>query len=861
MTETHVHSEIAAVGGLDRRLVWDAADLVVRTQYASRSMLQRKLRITWDETAHVLEALEDLDVVGPDQGTERRAVRIRLVEDLERVYEVLYGAEHPPATVIDLPVARTVAPPQDDPNEVPVNLTKAAARPDGPAPGPVVEGTVIPAGTWALPEDPEGDAPWFNPVLRTPEGRKAFAKYLGRQARRRMRRWSKRQRTVHGVVPRVLRGERRIRAWAIGVEGAKAAADRRLAQATVKESDAAARRATFAVLDRKTKRAAAERLQQEAGKSVLVAKATKASAKKIVMTRFCLAYGPMAAGDVAAYGCADTWGFAGALLLNLAVVSWAGRDVVPTEEQLEKLEAIEAGNRQEFQYAMTPRMFEAMLRQALTEDLGVNLSGLQVRPHEFGFEAYVWLDRMTPKKIADQLDLLESCMPGVRTSSVLLRQSAKSRNHCILVVPGSDPWKAVPELPYRAPKSLATRDLATAQVAASMGGDPLGLPMCRTSFNVVGKSRSGKSTLLRAIVDVLTATDDQIVIGIDLGSAGSGFGGLRRGMHMVVTDPYLAADVLDWALAVGQGRPALFDELGMGQNWVTSRKRPGVKLIVDEFPALVKASDKYPREDEDGKKIPLDLDGKLQEIFVTCAKGDVTLGIAGQGMTKALIKNNTWLNELPVQVMAACDVDDIKLVLPAGAMDEGWRPNRLLPAMGDEINDAGVAYVLAGGAHSEPIPYRACIVPDEEYARRGDERGQDLTVMDAESEEFASTTLAQLMARAAEMAPRRRATGAPTLIGLIRDVFKSCGDPAGMTREQLAEALGRVDENWELGRFEGDDDQARTEARVNALAVAIDAVLAPAGQSWKLEKVAKNGPRGYRLRDLKTITGEMPKAP
>ncbi|MEU5108205.1 DNA translocase FtsK [Streptomyces sp. NPDC021354] len=860
MTETDTSPEIS-VGSLDRKLLWEAAELLVSTQFGSGAMLQRKLRLRWEQIRLVMDVMERLGVVGPDQGSKAREVLIKLVEDLEPVYEALYG---PGATVTELPLAR----PAED---TPVDLAKpsAPADPTIPAPsaeepepehGRAVEGTVYTADEWELRPDPEGDRPWINPALRTPEGRRARAEYLRTQARRRARKAVARQRTAHGIMPRVIRGEKRVRAWVIGVEGAKARADLNLAQATVEEANRAARRAGRAVLKRKEKRAAAVALQQEAGKQLVIAQHTKKHAKKIMATRAGLAYGPLAITDALAYGFTNIWGFLGALALNLAGASVLGRDVELTEEDLAKLEHIEAAMPQEFHIGMTPKVFETMARQALAEKLKCEITSLQVFAYEWGFEIHVVLDGMTPKRIAEGLDVLEANLPGVRTSSLQLRQSMEGRNLCTIVVPGPDAWKSVPELPYREPKSLATKEIHTVQLAASMGGVELGLPMCRTNVNIVGKSRSGKSTWLRAILDGLTATNDQIVIGIDLGSAGSGFAGLRRGMHLTVTDPEFAAEVLDWALAVGKGRPELFEELGMGQNWQTSRTRPGVKIVVDEFPALVKASRK-PIYDGEGKKIgELDLDGKLQELAVTSAKSDVTLVIAGQGLTRALIGKNTWLVELQVQVMCACDVDDLMLIMHAGAMDEGWCPHRLVPAMGDQVNDASIAYVLAGAQHSEAITYRACITSDEEYARRGIERGQDLIAMDAESEEFTDVTLAGLMAKAAAMTPARRRTGPPRLITLIRRVFEKAGDPAGLSQEELAEALGKVDpERWGLEHFEGEDEAARIGARVWALRSMINAVLEPTEHSWPLEKYSSKLPRGYRLRDLKVITGETPK--
>lgn len=876
MTEIDTNPVIGA--GLDRRLVWDAAELVVSAQFGSRSMLQRKLRIGWQQTELVMDELERLGVVGPDQGSRARDVRVRLVEDMEPVFNALmYGEPISMNTVVDAALAE----PEDDamgptvPGELPhFTLTKAPAVPEPPADDPDrdgepepehsrgVEGTVYTAQEWELREDPEGDRPWINPQLLTREGRRGFMRFHRRQLRRRMRKAAARQRTPHGLVPRTRRGHERVRAWVVGIEGAKAKADLNLALVSVKEADRAATRARWAIRERNKKRQAAVSLQMESGKQLVVANAARGVAKRAMCVRGGLAYGPALMVDGVAYGLTNAWGLLAALMVNVLGLAWLGRDVELSEEELARLEQIEDGMPEEVTIGMTPRVFQEMMRQALVEKLKCEIKTLRVDPLEYAYVVHVWLDGMTPKRIADGLADLEANLPGVRTSSILLRQSAQSRNYCVITIPGPNAWASVPELPYREPKALTTADIPEAQVAAAMSGDSLGLPMERTNINMVGKSRSGKSTWLRAILDVLTATTDQIVIGIDLGSAGSGFAGLRHAMHLVITDPYLAAEALDWGLAVGQGRPDLFDELGMGQTWVTSAARPGIKFVVDEFPALVNTSRKCVTYDMDtGKKNgDINLDGKLAEMIDTCAKSDVTVIVAGQGMTKARIGNNTWLNELPVQILAACDEDDIKLALSAGAMDEGWAPHRLMPAMGQDINDAGVAYVLAGSRHSEPIPYRACITSDEEYERRGRERGKQLLAMDAESEEFCDITLEDLMAKQAELEQsrrRRRPSGPPALISTIRSIFSDAGNPAGLSREELAEALGQVDPGtWALDNFDGGDEEEQTQARIDAVRVAVDAVLEHTDHSWSLEKYSKTLPRGWRLRDLKVITGE-----
>ncbi|GAA2279217.1 hypothetical protein GCM10010149_23660 [Nonomuraea roseoviolacea subsp. roseoviolacea] len=58
-------------------LLADAAELVIATQHASPSMLQRKLRIAWQDCLRLLEALQRKGVVGPPEpGSDNRPVLI-----------------------------------------------------------------------------------------------------------------------------------------------------------------------------------------------------------------------------------------------------------------------------------------------------------------------------------------------------------------------------------------------------------------------------------------------------------------------------------------------------------------------------------------------------------------------------------------------------------------------------------------------------------------------------------------------------------------------------------------------------------------------------------------------------------------
>ncbi|MDX2697159.1 hypothetical protein [Streptomyces ipomoeae] len=755
---------------------------------------------------------------------------------------------------------------EDTTTDATVDLSKdTPAAPAAPA-APVEGSRIITAEEWALAEDPEGDAPWINPALLTPEGRAARAAYLQRTARRRARRWARRQWTPRGIVPATVRGGVRIHRWVRGVEGRNAEAARQNAEMRAEEAERAARRAKHALLNRDKKQKAAEVAQQQSQLALTQATAATELARRRMIWRGLGAYGPLAGIDVAGAVFMDGLiGLGTGLLVNLVVLARVGARPDMDPEALEELERQEAGLPDRFEIGMTPRAFEAMLHQALTEEIGIAVHSLRINPHKWGFEVQLVLKNQTPEKLSENLGLLEACLPGVRTNSALLQQSAAARNECTLRIPGDDPWQAVPELPYRAPKSISTHELHEAQIGADMSGRGLALPGKRTSTNTVGKPRSGKSTVLRARLDALTATSDRIIVGIDLGSYGAGFGPYAKCMAAVARTPREARTVLEWALEIGVNRPKLFQRLGMGANWEASPEYPGITVVIDEFPALWTAAKAEvfpkPKQDDEFYEKPMKLDELVRQIHLTSSKSDVVLDIATHSVTKEKIGDNTWLGEVPVQVMGACDRDDIVQIVGKGAMAQGWRADRLLPAMGDAVNDASVVYVSAGATYAEPIPYRACITSDEEADRRATERAEaGQCELDAGSKAFV---------RGIELPnpgggdpwhgddDEDDEETVPVLLQVIRKIYAARSNPSGLTEDELFDALHEVEpETWDLDRIEGETDITKGAF----LALVLEKVLAPRGQRWAKEsyrpKGAKSTVKGYRLKDLKILVGE-----
>ncbi len=69
----------------------EAARLVVQHQHGSTSMIQRRLKLGYNRAGRIMDQLELLGIVGPAEGSKPREVYVYSLDELERIFENIYG--------------------------------------------------------------------------------------------------------------------------------------------------------------------------------------------------------------------------------------------------------------------------------------------------------------------------------------------------------------------------------------------------------------------------------------------------------------------------------------------------------------------------------------------------------------------------------------------------------------------------------------------------------------------------------------------------------------------------------------------------------------------------------------------------
>jgi hypothetical protein len=323
--------------------------------------------------------------------------------------------------------------------------------------------------------------------------------------------------------------------------------------------------------------------------------------------------------------------------------------------------------------------------------LRLDVTVLRSQAHPWGWDVQIMAGQAL-SKVSDKLEEIEARL-RTRQGAVTLIADRQDAGLGVLRIVWKDPFASMPAPPRRAPRSLSVRGLHS--IGRTLDGGELRLPLT-THTGIVGKSGSGKSSALWTILDLLTAANDAVVVGIDL----TGAAALNIWGDLIThyaTTKTAAEGLLKAVLAWGHARASVVgralrptadsDPTGaISENWQITPQAPAVFLVIDEFPVLAAAG----------------LTDLVKEILQTARKASIFVYIASQRAVKDELGDTTIRTALLSRIGLACDPDDVRVLFGNGAAAAGWRPDRLVPSAGEgRPNDAGRCYVKADG-HTEP---------------------------------------------------------------------------------------------------------------------------------------------------------------
>ncbi|WP_282084027.1 hypothetical protein [Streptomyces tendae] len=337
----------------------------------------------------------------------------------------------------------------------------------------------------------------------------------------------------------------------------------------------------------------------------------------------------------------------------------------------------------------TPQQLaECVLLAACAEGVPiVEVADVQRQP--WGWQCVVRVSEGTPEVIIEKSGDLETRF-DLPTNAVR-PQPLRARRACaILRLVDGDPFATAPGLPYRAPKSLSISDKF--RIGTSVGGDPLELSLAGVMGIWVAASGGGKTSILQALAEGVTACRDNITI--DLDPHGDGLEDLGDAVRITARSNEQIEAVLLFFLVMSKARARLRAKLGMGKKWKASPEHPAITIFFDEFP---KATDL-------AKSLAFDL-------LLVGRKELITLELASQGGTTRYLKENV-AQMIALRAVGPCKVGDTRAVFGDGAVKEGYLPHKLSPATETDPKDAGHIYIQGvPGMADEPIEYATHEIP------------------------------------------------------------------------------------------------------------------------------------------------------
>ncbi|MCX4450669.1 hypothetical protein [Streptomyces sp. NBC_01789] len=316
---------------------------------------------------------------------------------------------------------------------------------------------------------------------------------------------------------------------------------------------------------------------------------------------------------------------------------------------------------------------------------GIGTRTVRVISHqEWGWEIDVVLKGATVGKVNAVAKELDSHF-NIKQGGTLMDPDPQQSAHLVLRLVQANPFENMPKPTPHAPNSL---DITQAHnFGRCMDGSPLDLILEGLRILAIGVSGAAKTTgVLRDLAEVITACHNAIAIEMDPVKDG-----LREFEGVMAAPPIRGTKDcekwLEYLVKMARGRQIVRNRLNMGDTWEATKERPAIFVFVDEY---------------------IYLSPKAKELFIELLRLGKQSGMypiaAGQDATSDSM-GDAIADTFTLRIMLASRWDDIPLVLGRGAVSEGFRPDRLIPAQNKKIkNDAGQSYIKGPGL-TRPLLY------------------------------------------------------------------------------------------------------------------------------------------------------------
>jgi S-DNA-T family DNA segregation ATPase FtsK/SpoIIIE len=407
-----------------------------------------------------------------------------------------------------------------------------------------------------------------------------------------------------------------------------------------------------------------------------------------------------------AFGAVTFGAAAVSLLILFAIVGVTNKTYIFGEETAEEEEPMapfpiaDARNREE--------AIECLRRALLAEGITPRTI-LDPTRYNWGWEFTVILRKGKPDDVMAKTKDMETLMR--LPSDGMLVAATRFRAEVIIRLMQSDPFADLTPQPRAEPLSRSIKNKY--KVAQRMDGKHLELSLLRNHAVIIAAPGGGKSMFMRTLADITTSCRDCVTWDIDPGGNGLEVFGdaiARRGRTEAEIE-----EMLTEALEYTKIRAKKLTKLRMGDNWQPTREHPALVIFIDEFIQLNKKC----------KDLAID-------IIRNGRKSAITVILAAQQATKDQL-GAAIADSVSIKVMFASRHADVPLVFGEGAISQGWRPDKLHPASGEDIEDAGKCYIMGGGSR-EPYLYKAFPLDPEEAIEIGDERaGEGIVELDKDT--------------------------------------------------------------------------------------------------------------------------------